>query len=74
MAKVTNKDIARRAGVSQAAVSMAIHGKRGISEATRAHILRIVQEMNYEPPARTRLPAAGAAVLLQPRRRSACCP
>ncbi len=64
MAKVTNKDIARRAGVSQAAVSMAIHGKRGISEATRAHILRIVQEMNYEPPARTRLPAAGAAVLV----------
>lgn len=38
MAKITNKDIAQRAGVSPAAVSMAIHGKKGISEATRTHI------------------------------------
>ena len=53
MGKVTNKDIAERAGVSAAAVSLAIHGRKGISEATRANILRIVQEMNYAPPSRS---------------------
>ena len=53
MGKVTNKDIAERAGVSAAAVSLAIHGRKGISEATRANILRIVQEMNYVPPSRS---------------------
>ena len=52
MGKVTNKDIAERAGVSAAAVSLAIHGRKGISEATRAHILKIVQELNYAPPSR----------------------
>ena len=53
MGKVTNKDIAERAGVSAAAVSLAIHGRKGISEATRANILKIVQEMNYAPPSRS---------------------
>ena len=52
MPKITNRDIALRAGVSPAAVSMAIHGRKGVSEATRAHILNIVREMNYTPPAR----------------------
>lgn len=63
MAKATIKDIATRAGVSQAAVSMAIHGKKGISDSTRLHILRIAQELNYEPSNRCR-PTAGAAALL----------
>ena len=53
MGKVTNKDIAERAGVSAAAVSLAIHGRKGISEATRANIHKIVQEMNYAPPSRS---------------------
>ena len=30
MGKVTNKDIAERAGVSAAAVSLAIHGRKGL--------------------------------------------
>lgn len=64
MGKVTNKDIALRAGVSQAAVSIAIHGKKGISDSTRAHILRIVQEMNYRPPARARSGAARCVTLV----------
>ena len=64
MAKVTNKDIARRAGVSQAAVSMAIHGKPGISEATRTQILQIAREMNYMPPVRKHSVASGSVILL----------
>ncbi|MCI8526725.1 MAG: substrate-binding domain-containing protein [Oscillospiraceae bacterium] len=67
MGKVTNKDIALRAGVSQAAVSIAIHGKKGISDATRAHILNIVRELNYKPPTRLRAGSAAAvAVALGP--------
>ncbi len=50
MGKVTNKDIAERAGVSAAAVSLAIHGRKGISEATRANILRIVQGIERRRP------------------------
>ena len=64
MAKVTNKDIAQRAGVSPATVSMALHGKKGISEETRKQILEIAQELNYAPPAKVRLGAEGAIVLL----------
>ncbi len=64
MAKITNRDIAERAGVSPAAVSMAIHGKKGISEATRAHILEIVQSMNYKPPTRARASQMEAVALL----------
>ena len=64
MAKVTNKDIATLAGVSQAAVSMAIHGRKGISEATRAHILRIARELQYEPPSRLYAESVHTLVLL----------
>ena len=64
MAKVTNKDIADLAGVSQAAVSMAIHGRKGISEATRAHILHIARELQYEPPSRLYTDTVQTFVLL----------
>lgn len=64
MAKVTNQEIARRAGVSPAAVSMAIHGKKGISEETRSRILQIVQELEYTPAARVRIDTENAVVLL----------
>lgn len=64
MAKITNKDIAQRAGVSPAAVSLAIHGKKGISEATRTHILNVVREMDYVPPVRVRSGQLRSIVLL----------
>ena len=64
MPKITNRDIALRAGVSPAAVSMAIHGRKGVSEATRAHILNIVREMNYTPPARAHSGRLKTIVLL----------
>ncbi len=49
MAKITNRDIAQLAGVSPAAVSIAINGKPGISEETRRRILAIAREQNYLP-------------------------
>lgn len=42
-------DIARKAGVSSAAVSMALNKKKGVSEKTRARIMDIAEELNYKP-------------------------
>lgn len=47
MAKITNRDIAKLAGVSPAAVSLAINGKAGISEETREKVLAIARQHNY---------------------------
>mgnify|MGYP001016907849 CR=1 FL=1 len=47
MKKITNRELAKIAGVSPTAVSFAINGKKGISEETRNHILGIAQELNH---------------------------
>jgi LacI family transcriptional regulator len=46
---VTLKDIAKRAGVTAATVSMVINNKPNISEMTRKKVLRIAKELNYYP-------------------------
>ncbi len=46
---VTLKDIAIRAGVTSATVSMVINNKPNISEATRKKVLKIAKELNYYP-------------------------
>jgi Transcriptional regulators len=46
---ITIKDIANKAGVSSATVSMALNGKGNISEKTKRKLLRIAKEMNYIP-------------------------
>jgi DNA-binding LacI/PurR family transcriptional regulator len=45
----TIADIARRAGVSKGAVSYALNGQPGVSEATRKRILAIAQEIGFNP-------------------------
>ncbi|MFC7624282.1 LacI family DNA-binding transcriptional regulator [Microlunatus sp. GCM10028923] len=42
-------DIAARAGVSKTAVSFALNGKDGLSEATRERILQVADELNWRP-------------------------
>ncbi len=42
-------DIARLANVSKSAVSLALNGKPGVSEATRAAILKIAEDYHYVP-------------------------
>jgi DNA-binding LacI/PurR family transcriptional regulator len=42
-------DIARRAGVSKGAVSMALNGLPGVSEATRSRILAVARELDWHP-------------------------
>ena len=48
---VTLKDIAERANVTTATVSMVINNKPNISEPTRERVLAIARELNYYPNA-----------------------
>jgi DNA-binding LacI/PurR family transcriptional regulator len=43
----TIADIAERAGISAAAVSLALNGKKGVSDETRARVLAIAKEHGY---------------------------
>lgn len=49
MARPTIGDIAARAGVSIGAVSFALNGRPGVSEATRAKILRVAEQLGWHP-------------------------
>ena len=46
---VTIKQIADAAGVSMTTVSLVINGRPGVSEATRARVLEIMEKLNYRP-------------------------
>lgn len=45
----TIKDVAKKAGVSIATVSLAIHDNKRISTVTRNKVLRAIKELNYHP-------------------------
>ncbi|MFE2552718.1 LacI family DNA-binding transcriptional regulator [Streptomyces sp. NPDC059355] len=45
----TIKDIARRAGVSESAVSFALNDRPGVSKDTRARIRRVAEELGWQP-------------------------
>lgn len=51
MARPTINDVAAAAGVSKGAVSFALNGRPGVSEATRVRILRSAGELGYQPSA-----------------------
>jgi len=48
-ARVTIRDVARAAGVSRQTITRAINGMPEISEKTREHVLRTVEELGYRP-------------------------
>ncbi|MBT2384121.1 LacI family DNA-binding transcriptional regulator [Streptomyces sp. ISL-11] len=69
----TMKDIARRAGVSESAVSFALNGRPGVSEATRERVRRVAEQLGWQPSTAARaLSGEGAAtvglVLARPAR------
>lgn len=46
---LTIKDIAKMSGVSPGTVSNVLNGKRPVAEETRARVMQVIQEMNYQP-------------------------
>ncbi len=49
MKRVTIRDIAARAGVTKGAVSFALNGQPGVSEATRNRIFEVAKELGWQP-------------------------
>ena len=47
--KVTLKDIAKIAGVHRSTVDKVLHGREGVSTEVRERIMRIAEELEYEP-------------------------
>ncbi len=61
MKRPTMVDIARRAGVTKSAVSFALNGRPGVSEATRARVLAIADELGWQPNSAARALSDGKA-------------
>jgi DNA-binding LacI/PurR family transcriptional regulator len=61
MRRPTIADIARRAGVTKAAVSFALNGQPGVSAATRERILAIAAEIGFQPNSAARALSDGRA-------------
>ncbi len=61
MKRPTIADIARRAGVSKGAVSYALNGQPGVSDATRRRILAIAKEIGWKPHSAARALSGAAA-------------
>lgn len=57
----TIADIAQRAGVSKVAVSYALNGQSGVSEATRKRIVAIAEEIGFSPNSAARALTGAAA-------------
>ncbi|WP_410608315.1 LacI family DNA-binding transcriptional regulator [Amycolatopsis sp. lyj-109] len=49
MKRPTIREIAAQAGVSQGAVSYALNGRRGVSEATRNRVVEIARQLGWTP-------------------------
>ncbi|MFE2071460.1 LacI family DNA-binding transcriptional regulator [Streptomyces misionensis] len=60
----TMKDIARRAGVSESAVSFALNGRPGVSDVTRERVRRVAEQLGWRPSTAARaLSGEGAATV-----------
>lgn len=50
MAKITARELAKRLNLSPSAVSLALNGREGVSEETRARVLSAARALGYQPP------------------------
>lgn len=62
--KITISEIAKLANVSKSAVSIVLNNKKGVSEKTRAHVLEIIKEYNFNPNSVARSLAANKTKVL----------
>ena len=62
--RVTLQDVAARAGVSRALVSIVVRNAPGASEATRARVMAVAAELGYRPDVNARLLARRRSRLL----------
>jgi LacI family transcriptional regulator len=51
MKKITIRDVAAAAGVSHQTVSRVLNNRPDVAQETRQHVLRIIQELDYQPSA-----------------------
>ncbi len=70
--RVTIKDVARHAKVSQTTVSLVLNDAPGVSTATRAHVLAVMKQLDYKPDSLARSfssrRAAAVALVMPPWR------
>jgi len=52
--RVTIKDVAKKASVSPATVSLVLNNAPGVSTSTRENVMRVMSEINYKPDALAR--------------------
>lgn len=62
--KLNINEIARLAGVSKKSVSRVLNRQKGVSEATREHVKRIMDEVGYQPSRQARALASDQSFLL----------
>ncbi len=60
---VTIRDIAKKANISAATVSLVLNNKNGVSEQTRNHVLEIIDKYNYRPKKRLKKEELNIALL-----------
>jgi len=60
--RLTIADVARVAGVSPGAVSLALNGRPGVSDATRRRIVAVVRELGWTPSHRARALSSSRAL------------
>ncbi|MGH9455220.1 MAG: substrate-binding domain-containing protein, partial [Terriglobia bacterium] len=63
MSNIRIREIAKLANVSIGTVDRALHGRRGISEATRQSVLKMAEELGYTPNLAARALSVGGAVV-----------
>jgi DNA-binding LacI/PurR family transcriptional regulator len=64
--RVRLKDVADRAGVSEATVSRVVNDKPGVNEATRRAVLAVLADLGYGRPGLARMSKAGLVGLFVP--------
>src|SRR5438477_8833711 len=52
--RITIKDVAKKAQVSQATVSLVLNEAPGVSTATRERVMQVMKDLNYKPDALAR--------------------